>query len=39
LTKDEQRVLLYTPPDWFILKPAVGFGGDGIKIIKNITHF
>jgi len=30
LTNEEKNMLLMNESDWFILKPAVGFGGEGI---------
>lgn len=38
-SNEEDNILKLNYPDWFILKPAVGHGGEGIKVIKNITHF
>ena len=30
LTNEEKNMLSMNESDWFILKPAVGFGGEGI---------
>ena len=27
------------PPSWWILKPSKGYGGEGITVHKNMTHF
>jgi len=39
MSNEEDNIFELKYPDWFILKPSVGHGGEGIKVIKNITRF
>lgn len=39
MDEEESSIMSLEPPNWWILKPNAGFGGQGIKIIKDINHF
>jgi glutathione synthase/RimK-type ligase-like ATP-grasp enzyme len=41
LSSDEQKILNLEENlnNWYIIKPASKFGGEGIHLIKNISEF